>query len=251
MSDITPITPELSNKLIEEFSIGSSITIGKYLHTMHAEENEVYVYIDSLDQSFVTEILGLDLANGFIWLGRPYDRNMLKAITADCEFVAVAFPENIKLQFCGRGIEQTHYEGTQALRIAVPKSIVRLQRRNYFRVMADEDMMAHVHIEEPGLEGEYELVDISLAGCGISVNARAKHFSVGQQLRQVKLAIPDHGSPLKISLVIKNIKHNPDDESHVCLGCEMQLLLPKEESRLQRFLLAAERRQREQRNAAD
>jgi len=251
MSDTTPITPELNNKVIEEFSIGSSITIGKYLHTMHDEENEVYIYLNTQDQSFVTEILGMDLANGSIWLGRPYDKNMLQAITADCEFVAVSFPENIKLQFCGKGIEQTTYEGTQALRISVPKSIVRLQRRNYFRVMADEDMMAHVHIEEPGLTGEYELVDISLAGCGISVNSEGRHFSVGQGIHKAKLVIPDHGSPLRVSLVVKNIKHNPDDASHVCLGCEMHLLLPKEESRLQRFLLAAERRQREQRNAAE
>jgi flagellar brake protein len=246
----TPITPEFDSNLIREFSMSSPITIGKYLHTMQEEENEVYIYFNGGQQSFVTEILGMDLSKGHVWLGRPYDKNLLSGMNEHTEFVAVAFPENIKLQFNCKGIVQSTYEGGQALRIEVPKSMVRLQRRNYFRVMADEEMMAHLHIEDEGFKGDYELVDISLAGCGISVPTR-QQFTVGQVIADAKLVLPDGAPPLKISLAIKNIKINPDNDQDRCLGCEMILLTPKDESRLQRFLLAAERRQRDHRNSID
>jgi len=246
----TAITPEVDSRLISEFSMSSPITIGKYLHTMQEEENEVYIYVNDGQQSFVTEILGMDLSKGQVWLGRPYDKNLLSGLNEHTEFVAVAFPENIKLQFNCKGIVQSTYEGGQALRIDVPKSMVRLQRRNYFRVMADEEMMAHLHIEDEGIQGDYELVDISLAGCGMSVPGR-QHFSVGQVIANAKLVLPDGAPPLKVSLSVRNIKINPDNDQDRCLGCEMILLIPKEESRLQRFLLAAERRQRDRRNSID
>ncbi|MDH4394265.1 MAG: flagellar brake protein [Limnobacter sp.] len=249
-SNITAITPEFDSTLIREFSMSSPITIGKYLHNMQEEENEVYIYFNEGQQSFVTEILGMDLSNGHVWLGRPYDKNLLSGLNEHTEFVAVAFPENIKLQFQCKGILQSVYEGGQALRIEVPKSMVRLQRRNYFRVMADEEMMAHLHIEDDGLKGDYELVDISLAGCGISVPTR-QQFKVGQIIASAKLVVPDGSPPLKVKLTVKNIKTNPDNNQDRCVGCEMILLIPKEESRLQRFLLAAERRQRDHRNSID
>lgn len=54
-----------------------------------------------------------------------------------------------------------------------------------------------------------------------------------------------------VELEIRNIKGVTDHPEHVQLGCEMKMLDRGAERRLQRFLLATERRQRSNLHSID
>ncbi|MFN7505772.1 MAG: flagellar regulator YcgR PilZN domain-containing protein, partial [Limnobacter sp.] len=157
----TSIAPERDQKLLEEFSLSAVPTLRKLLSTIDEDEHELYVYLQSDHTQFVTEILNIDWNSGLMWLGTPYEKSLSNKCNASTAYVMVSFPDGVKVQFAGMGILQSEYQGADALRVAIPRSIVRLQRRNYFRVMADEELNSQVKIDIPTVNSPISLVDIS------------------------------------------------------------------------------------------
>lgn len=244
MSHNTSIAPECDQKLLEEFSLSAEPTLRKLLCTIDEDEHELYIYLQAGHTQFVTEILNIDWQAGFMWLGTPYE----KTLTADCGpttlYVVVSFPDGVKIQFSGLGMIQDQYQGADSLRIAIPKTMARLQRRNYFRVMADEELNLQVKFEVPTTQHPVSLVDISLAGCGFAVKGHLNEYRSGKVLSNVRLTLPDGEGSMLVELVVRNIKPLIDNPEIIQLGCEMKPIDRSAERRLQRFLLATERRQR-------
>lgn len=244
MNQNTSIAPERDQKLLEEFSLSAAPTLRKLLSTIEDDEHELYVYLQSDQTQFVTEILSIDWSSGQMWLGTPYEKVLSAQCNISSSYVVVSFPDGVKVQFAGIGILPTQYQGADALRISIPGTIVRLQRRNYFRVMADEELNSQVKLVIPQVQGDTSLVDISLAGCGFTVSAQPRQFNPGEVLKDVRLTLPDGESSMLVELMIRNIKPMFDRPDNIQLGCVMKTLERGAERRLQRFLLATERRQR-------
>ena len=101
-------------------------TLRKLLTTIDEDEHELYVYLQADHTQFVTEILNIDWTNGLMWLGTPYEKALSSNCNASTSYVMVSFPDGVKVQFAGVGILQSQYQGADALRIAIPKTIVRL-----------------------------------------------------------------------------------------------------------------------------
>lgn len=244
MSQNTSVAPERDPALLQEFSLSSVPTLRKLLNTIEQEEHEIYVHLQNEHQQFVTEILNVDWDSGLMWLGTPYDKTLSANCNASTPYIMVSFPYGVKVQFAGVGILRSPYQGAEALRVAIPKTMVRLQRRNYFRVMADEELNSQVRMDIPGADSPVELIDISLAGCGIYMRGVVSQYQVGQVIRDVRLRLPDGDGSMLLELVVRNIKATEGQANQVQLGCEMKPLDRGGERRLQRFLLATERRQR-------
>jgi c-di-GMP-binding flagellar brake protein YcgR len=244
MSYNTSIAPERDQKLLEEFSLSAVPTLRKLLSTIDEDEHELYVYLQSDHTQFVTEILNIDWNSGLMWLGTPYEKSLSSKCNASTAYVMVSFPDGVKVQFAGMGILQSEYQGADALRVAIPRSIVRLQRRNYFRVMADEELNSQVKIDIPTVNSPISLVDISLAGCGLCLQAPPTLQQEGEIIRNVRITLPDGLGSTLVELMVKNVKRMTDNPEMVQLGCEMKMLERGAERRLQRLLLATERRQR-------
>ncbi|HEY1058339.1 MAG TPA: flagellar regulator YcgR PilZN domain-containing protein [Limnobacter sp.] len=243
MSHSISIQPEFDPDLLKEFTLASEPMVRKLLSTMLDDEHELYVFLKGSGVQFVTEILHLDWNRGVLWLGTPYDKQLAQGCDAQCEFTIVSFPDGVKVQFSGIGMVADSFEGADALRIAMPTTLVRLQRRNYFRVVADTELNRQVRLTVPGLQTLHCLLDISLAGVGLLVNKQADMES-GHLFRNAQLTLPDGEGSMLVNLEVRNIKPQLDEPDQLQLGCEMTLLERGAERRLQRFLLATERRQR-------
>lgn len=244
MSHNTSIAPERDQKLLEEFSLSAVPTVRKLLNTIDEDEHELYVYLQADQTQFVTEILNIDWSSGLMWLGTPYDKSLSSKCNGSTSYVMVSFPDGVKVQFAGIGILQSQYQGADALRVAIPRTIVRLQRRNYFRVMADDELNSQVKIDIPTVSTPISLIDVSLAGCGLYLKTSPDAHQPGEIIQNVRLTLPDGEGSMLVELVVRNIKRMVDEPEMAQLGCEMKMLERSSERRLQRFLLATERRQR-------
>ncbi|MFN4330279.1 MAG: flagellar brake protein [Limnobacter sp.] len=237
------IIPDADPSALQEFAVHSEPMVRKLIQTVLDDEHEVYVFVHPSDQYFVSEVLGIDWKSGFMWLGTPYEKGLVQNCGAQTPYTLVSFPDGVKIQFSGLGLLRQNYEGADAIQLKLPKSVVRLQRRNYFRVMADSEINRQVKVEIPGLAESPSLLDISLAGCGLLMRHKPE-FAVGQEMRNVRLSLPDGEPSMLVRLEIKNSKPTQDDPDMVQLGCEMSLLERGGERRLQRYLLSCERRLR-------
>ncbi len=244
MNDSMGIAPERDRQLLNEFAMGAEPTIRKLLTTILEQEHEIYVFLQVDQSHFVSEVLNFDWEAGLMWIGTPYEKHLVSDCGPNTSYIVVGFPDGVKIQFTGMGMQKGRYEGAEAIRISIPKTIVRLQRRNYFRVLADEELNLQVKLDIPGIESNPNIVDISLAGCGFTVQAPTDRFPRGTVFKDVRLTMPDGGGSMLVELVVKNIKPMNDCPDTIQLGCEMRPVERGAERRLQRFLLATERRQR-------
>jgi flagellar brake protein len=244
MTDSMGITPERDHQLLKEFSMGAEPTIRKLLTTILEHEHELYVFLQADHSQFVSEVLNFDWEAGLMWIGTPYEKHLVANCGSNTSYIVVGFPDGVKIQFAGIGMEKGHYQGAEAIRISIPKTMVRLQRRNYFRVLADEELNLQVKLEIPGIEDTPSFVDLSLAGCGFIVQAPVDRFPRGTVFKDVRLTMPDGGGSMLVELEVRNIKPMIDCPDNIQLGCEMRPVERGSERRLQRFLLATERRQR-------
>lgn len=248
MNQIT-VTPETDPQRLEKFSIRSAPMVQKLVNTIVSNEYEVYVFTHD-GTHFVSEVLGLDWKQGLIWIGTPYEKSLAKKCNGQTSYVLVSFPEGIKVQFSGTGLVHTQYEGAESICLEIPSSIVRLQQRNFFRVIADDELNRQISVTIPSLPDPESIVDISLAGCGILIK---KHPDVviGAIFKNARLQLPGETNSLFVDLEVRNLYPQHDTPELVQVGCEMRLVKRTDEHRLQRFLLATERRQRAARHSVD
>ncbi len=244
MTDSMGIAPERDRQLLQEFAMGAEPTIRKLLTTILEHEHELYVFLQADHSHFVSEVLNFDWQAGLMWIGTPYEKHLVSDCGSNTSYIVVGFPDGVKIQFAGIGMQKGQFEGADAIRISIPKTVVRLQRRNYFRVLADEELNLQVKLEIPGIADNPSFVDISLAGCGFTIQAPVDRYPRGTVFKDVRLTMPDGGGSMLVELEVKNIKPVPDCADTIQLGCEMRPVERGAERRLQRFLLATERRQR-------
>lgn len=248
MSEISGIAPETDPKTIENFAVHNPITIEQVLQNVMDDEHEVYLHTNDSNAAMVTEILGFDWENRRMWLAKPLDHKVDELINRRTRYTIVAFPSSVKIQFSGEGITLDRFQTIQALCIEVPDELIRLQRRSYFRILADEELNHQVSLDIPGVDYQPEVLDISLAGLGWLAREPGDHYQTGQQFDNVRLTLADGQGAMLIGLVIRNISPSETDETETQLGCELLMPEVNHQKRLQRFLLATERRQRARRN---
>ncbi len=243
MSQHTSVTPESDEELLEKFKLDSGPILRKIIKSIEADEHELYVYLLENNTRFVTEILGIDWDTEHIWFSTP-TKALNSQCTSTCPYTIVSFPDGIKVQFGGNGIFRDQFQGVEALRVPIPNSIVRLQRRNFFRVVADEELNHHVKLDIPNVQKKITLIDLSLAGFGFSLEAILGQYPKGKIIKDVRLTLPDETASMLVQLIVQNIKPMLEPPGHIILGCEIKSLERNAERRLQRFLLTTERRQR-------
>ncbi|WP_288108496.1 flagellar brake protein [Limnobacter sp.] len=244
MDSSNNLKPELDQATLAEFAVHSPTVVQRLCKAMLSEENELYVFLKGVSDYFVTEMLDVRFDEGKIYLGTPYEKRFLNQCTSLTPYWIVAFPEGVKVQFEGKGMENAEFEGVSCLRINIPPSMTRIQRRNYFRIYADAVFRAQVQLEIDTLEQRFELLDFSLAGCGLNVWGHQVAHKAGHVFENVRMSLPENDHTMLLDIVVKNIKPSADSEDSHFYGCEIHLKDHHDEARLQRFLLATERRQR-------
>jgi c-di-GMP-binding flagellar brake protein YcgR len=237
------ISPESDTEVLKQFELSAQPTVHALLKTIRDEECELYVFLVENEKQFVTEVLNIDWNKNVVWLGTPYNKRLSTQCSQETRYAIVSFPDGVKIQFNGTGMEQEEYQGAEALKISLPHTMARLQRREYFRVMADEELNHQVRVHVPCLPMDPKLVDLSLAGCGL-LCYRHPSLQAGNILRDVRIDLMDGEESILMELHVKNLKNIADDPQHIQVGCELKLIQRGSERRLQRFLLATERRQR-------
>ncbi len=200
-------------------------------------------------QIIVTSVLAVDEANNALILdsarGDALNRELLSGPGAEfftqLEGVTISF-------FTGR-VTFTEFEKLPALRVSLPKALIRLQRREHFRVPMP--IVNPVKCMVPPLaEGETEpitthLVDLSCGGVALADIAGRISPDPGRRLPGCRILLPD-GPPVVATLEIRNSAqirlHNGSFQTR--LGCQFINLPNDMAAPLQRFVMEIERTHR-------
>ncbi len=247
---LTSPFPEPESPELEQFIVYSRAEIAAMLRRLREANVPVNAYHDRADGLAVTEILDVLLEDDAVIIDPPSDPDAARELIAAEHVTFVAFVDNIKMQFAAHGVVAASWEGRTAARIRLPESVLRLQRREFFRVRPPISKPALCLIPyDPPAEREvprkptattkqhYEslrVLDLSVGGLALLACPQALKLPHGEKIEGCFLDLPGVGS-INLSVVVRNLDPIVCDDNRR-LGCEFADLSPASRMALQRYV---------------
>jgi c-di-GMP-binding flagellar brake protein YcgR len=156
----------------------------------------------------VTSVLDVDPDNNALILDSSIDRAQNQRIAAARKVSFETSLDKIKILFAGAGITETTFEGSPALRMDIPASLVRLQRREYYRMPTPVSNPVRCLIQLPEEMGgdiqPFPLADISCGGVALLDNKLLLGNAMGQKFDKCQIDLPEIGM-VTVMLQVRNM----------------------------------------------
>ncbi|MDD5329483.1 MAG: flagellar brake protein [Sulfuricella sp.] len=194
----------------------------------------------------LTSIVDVDPEQGEVILDFGANAVMNQKILASDRILFVTTHDRVKVQFTAGWIEQTRFEGRDSFRIELPESLIKLQRREYYRVTTP---IAHplkcAIAVDGGQKIEMPIVDISIGGIGVVLPQAEAGLEPGMTFRGCQLVLPDIGQ-IAATLEIRNVFEVTLRNGHINkrAGCQFVNLPANMQSMIQRYIIKVERERR-------
>ena len=181
-----------------EFEVSSRREIIALLRAIGAKNQLVRMLIRGESDVCVTSVLEVDPDTGTLILDRSVDcaqnGRIIKADRISFETTL----DKIRILFASDDVRETSYQDSPALMMDIPSTLVRLQRREYYRMPTPVGNPVRVAIPMPEeLGGDtqvFPLADISCGGIAIFDNKAVLGDTIGLNYLQCRIDLPDIGT---------------------------------------------------------
>ena len=150
------------------------------------------------------------------------------------------------MQFTTDRVAAVSFEGRLAFRLPLPDTIMKLQRREYYRLATPVVHPLKCEIAGPdGKRFELALADISLGGVCLVGQPAGFSFEPGMALEDCRIDLPEIGA-IRAGLCVRNsyvVTLKNGVTSHRT-GCEFVKLGSQQEAMVQRYIIRLERERR-------
>ncbi|MDD3328115.1 MAG: flagellar brake protein [Zoogloea sp.] len=205
-------------------------------------------FIDASADSFLTAIVALSADDNQLVLDAASDETINRRVEAAEQLICVTQLDRIKIQFAARGIQRIQHEGHDAFRVQVPEVMLRLQRREYFRLTAPSahSLTCLIPItiggEHREISVEASVLDISGGGISITIPSEGMVVEPDMEFGNCRLMLPETGA-IVTSLRVRNLFRITNRDGSITLraGCEFTHLSSAMASTIQRYILKVER----------
>lgn len=208
----------------------------------------ITVHFDHRQSFLLTSMIALDAERqGFVLdLGSDDEMNR-KALLAQ-SLILTTIVDKVKVQFRVDTLSATQHEGRPAFFARFPDALLRLQRREYFRlatpVATPVKMISTLRrTDGSALSLEAPLLDISGGGIGLMVTPDvANLLSQQETLPESRIALPDEGL-LIATLHVRNMFDvtTRNGLNYMRVGCEFVDLPSPRLAMVQRYITRVER----------
>ncbi|SPE19410.1 putative Flagellar brake protein YcgR [Burkholderiales bacterium] len=236
-----PDTPELEHYML--YSRAEIVTI---LRRIGQERTLVSVYTGEEGEFAVTMILHVDPDFDEATFDMPINPEAQQRVLGAHELVFVVFFENVKVQFSAQLAQATTLEGRSAFRIRLPTQMLRLQRREYFRVRTPIMGKATCLVPQESGAAKYEslqVLNISIGGLAVLSYPHNFELPVGETIRNCFLDLPGIG-PVNVAFRVVNVYDADEGADGRRCGCQFVDLPPQARMMLQRYVNRVEAEQR-------
>lgn len=208
----------------------------------------ISAFIDASADSFLTALLAVTPDERHLILDAAADDSLNRRVEGAEQLICVAQLEKIKIQFAAREIVRFPFEGHEAFRVRMPDVVLRLQRREYYRLTAPISHSLSCLI--PVAEGESarprsveaSVIDISGGGIAVLVPPQGLAFEPEMEFADCRLMLPETG-PIVTAIKVRNLFRitHPNGQVMLRAGCEFLGLPGNMSTTIQRYILRTER----------
>lgn len=228
-----------------DFEVESRREIFSLLRGIGEKNQLIRMLIQGESDVCVTSILDVDEASNIVYLDCSIDQEQNKRILASRRLSFETTLDKVRILFAADQIEQTQFEGNPAFRIPFPATLIRLQRREYYRIATPVTNPVRVQIDLPAELGgptTFPLADISCGGIAILDNKMVLGDAIGKNYADCKIDLPEIG-PITTALQVRNSLDLTllNNKTNRRLGCEFVNIPRGALSAVQRYITRLER----------
>ncbi len=218
------------------------------LRSLMQKRGMLSAFIDASADSFLTAILAISPDERYLILDAASDEAINRRVEVAEQLICITQLDKIKIQFATRQLQRITHEGHAAFRTPLPEVLLRLQRREYFRLTAANPHKLSCLIpiivdgEKRMISVEAAVLDISGGGLAVLVPPTETAFEPDMEFADCRLMLPEIG-PIATSLRVRNLFRITNRDGSVMLraGCEFIDLPASMASTIQRYILKTER----------
>lgn len=199
------------------------------------------------DNLFVTTLLDVDTDDHQLIFDFGGAETLNKALLRADRCRLAARPGGIHVHFDVGRVSEIKYQGRPAFVVPLPKTIVRLQRRESFRIATPLlNPLRFFVSRSDGKEMELPAFDISVTGIGLLASAEPELLS-GQLLERCRFRLPDESQDLQVAARVQHITsfESRAGDRQWRIGVHFLNLSTALENRLQRYIARLERERSE------
>lgn len=241
--DPTPLKFELLQAGDDNpFLIRAKGEIVFHLKAIVAEHALVAAHYSQANDFLLTSLVAVD--ERFLFLDVGKDPEVNRRLLAADRIVCVTHHDKVKIQFAVSRLDNAMADGRAAFRAQLPERMLRLQRREYYRLVTPAARPLRCHIPMPG--GAASLVatvlDISGGGLAVVVPPEGVEFTPGTVFPACRVELPEVGS-LAADLRVMNLFEVTlrNGVQVMRSGCRFERLPGPMHTLVQRYILKVER----------
>lgn len=153
---------------------------------------------------------------------------------------------HIQIRFACGPAQVDRYQNRPAFRLPLPPSLVRLQRREFFRLRIPlaESVQCHLPPQEhlPPVRGAIRVMDISCGGVALLDLSGKANLETSRTYRNCRIELPG-GACVVTDMEVRHVREtrSPAGECFRHCGCRFVGITPAKTAQIQRFIYLQER----------
>jgi len=228
---------------LEKYRVYSKREIASILRNLKDKRQAIRMVFHHSGDVALTSVLYLDPANQRVVLDRTKDEKLNQKILHMRNVKFEAILDKIKVFFTADGIQDCFFQDRPAFLIDLPEDMLRIQRREFYRVMTYRGYV-RVPVETPyGMDYvKATLKDLSAGGVSISDESSRLDSEIGKIYHGCQLFLPDV-QPITVSLQVRNthVALKDGGKTALRLGCQFVEISHGEAALIQRWISRIER----------
>jgi c-di-GMP-binding flagellar brake protein YcgR len=239
--------PEAVTPAHQAYLIHNRAEIVSLLRSLAKDRSLVTAYYGAGDSFLVTTVLSVNPEFEELILDVSPDRESEARVRGGSPLTMVAFLDHVKLQFHADRSEITRWQGEPAVRVRVPRTLLRLQRRENYRVQTPllRAPVCHAPAAAGRPSAELRVSDLSGGGLALASRPGEPRFDVGMLIPGCVLQLPGMES-IGVDLEVRHAADSMDSmgRSVRTCGCRFLNLPGTASTMIQRYINGVERERR-------
>lgn len=238
--------PSLGTENQSPYQVESRREILALLKGFKEKNQLISMMINGGSEVFITSVLHVDDANNLLIIDSAPDAQANQRIIEASSVFFDGLLDRISIQFSSSRVQRIQFENRPALQMPIPVNLIRLQRRENYRINTpvSKPVKCHVPIvlEEIKKEYKFSLVDISCGGIALLDDQRTLEISIGKNYANCVIDLPGVEA-IELGLQIRNAQElillNGKTTRRV--GCAFFNLSSRDLTSVQRYIMKLER----------
>lgn len=243
---MTQIAQLSEAEIDDRFQVSGTRPVAFMLAGFAREREQFSVQFDG--QTFLSTLLGVDVDKARLIVDCSGSPELNRRFREADRATLVGRPGGIHVQFSTGGPQEINYQGAKAFSVPLPNVLVRLQRRDAFRIETPRvrplEMLGRLP-EGPLLK--LPAHDISVAGAGVSTAELPVGMAGGMLLANCHMQLPDDSKVLYFGATVAHLTEFESRQGalHWRIGLRFVGLQADDEARIQRYIARIERERHE------